>query len=325
MTLRCPYIRIEDGWRNDCTERAIRIRFRRIIARFTVQRAENREQSSHRLEGAIENTSTGAVAVRAPWSRRMARAIERRRIYRDVFEIGLVALAFLLYFIVRGLVVDRSDEALANAQDIIELERSLGIFWEPRLQEMVLDHRWLVQASNFVYFWLDFPLIVGVGLWMYFCKRHEYTVARDALLLSGAISLVIYNVYPVMPPRLLPTGEFVGTIEKYSDLSYQAQSMQAFVNPYAAVPSLHFGWAVFIGGAMVLTMRNPLLRAVGFALPWLQLAAIVFTANHYIVDALAGLVVCIVGLALAGAMQRWGYPWVRRRFGADIEAAANPA
>ncbi len=273
----------------------------------------------------MENTTTAASPRQAPLAERIASAIERRRIYRDIFEVGLVALAFLLYFIVRGLVVDRSDEAFSNAQDIIDLQRSLGIFWEPRLQELVLNHRAIVQVMNFIYFWLDFPLIVAVGLWMYFCRRHEYTVARDALLLSGAISLVIYNLYPVMPPRLLPTGEFVGTIEKYSDLSYQAQSMQAFVNPYAAVPSLHFGWAVIIGGAMVLTMRNPLLRALGFALPWLQLAAIVFTANHYILDALAGLVVCIAGLALAAAMQRWGYPWVRRRFGAEVAAVANPA
>jgi hypothetical protein len=245
----------------------------------------------------------------------IARAIEGRRIYRDVFEIGLVALAFLLYFIVRGLVVDRADEALRNAEWIIDLERSLGIFWEPRLQELVLDRRLIIDAMNFIYFWLDFPLIVVVGLWLYFTHRHEYTVARDALLLSGAISLVIYNLFPVMPPRLLPGGEFVGTIEQYSDLSYQAQSMQAFVNPYAAVPSLHFGWAVIIGGAMYLTMGQPLLRAFGLALPWLQLASIVFTANHYILDAFAGLVVCLAGVALAGAMQRWGYPWIRARAG----------
>jgi hypothetical protein len=261
--------------------------------------------------GAITNS-------RAPLQQRIAEAVQRRRLYRDLFEIGLVALAFLLYFIVRGLVVDRAGEALANAEDIIDLERSLGIFWEPRLQELIIGHRWAVQLMNFVYFWLDFPLIVVVGLWMYFTHRHEYTVTRDALLLSGAISLVIYNLYPVMPPRLLPDGEFIGTIEKYSDLSYQAASMQAFVNPYAAVPSLHFGWAVIVGGAMFLTMRNPLLRAFGLLLPWAQLASIVFTANHYILDAFIGLVVCLAGILLAGAMQRWGYPWMRRRFGADV-------
>lgn len=251
-----------------------------------------------------------------PFAQRVAAAVQRRRLYRDVFEIALVALAFLLYFIVRGSVVDRAGDALDNANTIIDMERSLGIYWEPQLQEWVLGKRAVVEAMNFIYFWLDFPLIVVVGLWMYFARRHEYTVARDALLLSGALSLVIYNLFPVMPPRLLPGGEFVGTIEEYSDLSYQAQSMQAFVNPYAAVPSLHFGWAVILGGAIVLTMRHPLARAFGLALPWLQMASIVFTANHYILDAFAGLIVCLAGVALAGAMQRWVYPWVRTRAGA---------
>jgi hypothetical protein len=257
--------------------------------------------------------------------RRFIDAIETHRAYRDVFEIGLVVFAFLLYFIVRGLVVDRHDEALANANTIMDWERALGIFWEPRLQEWVLDKRWIIEIANFIYFWLDFPLIALFGFYLYFTHRHHYTVARDALLLSGAIALVIYNVFPVMPPRLLPTGEFVGTIEKYNDLSYQAQSMKAFVNPYAAVPSLHFGWAMIIGGAMVLSTKNVGVRAFGLALPWLQLGAIVFTANHFILDAFVGLVVCLVGLALALAMQRWGYPAirreVRRRWGPSALAA----
>ncbi len=254
-----------------------------------------------------------APALELTWLQRAVDAVERRRVYRDVFEIGLVAIAFLLYFTVRGLVVDRADEALANANDIIDIERALGVYWEPRLQEWILDHHFWVQAMNFVYFWLDFPLIVVVGIFMYFRRRHEYTVARDAMLLSGAISLVIYNFFPVMPPRLLPSGEFIGTIEKYSDLSYQAASTQAFVNPYAAVPSLHFGWAMILGGAMFLSFRHPAVRAFALLLPWAQLAAIVFTANHFIVDAFVGLLVCLVGTALAWGMQRQFYPWVRRR------------
>lgn len=265
-------------------------------------------------------------------ARRFLAAIETHRAYRDAFEISLVVIAFLLYFIVRGLVVDRHDEALANANTIMDWERALGIFWEPRMQEWILDERWLIEINNFVYFWLDFPLIAVVGIWMYFFRRHEYTVARDAILLSGAIALIIYNFFPVMPPRLLPTGEFVGTIERYSDLSYQAQSTEAFVNPYAAVPSLHFGWAMILGGALVLSTRNPLVRAFGLSLPWLQLASIVFTANHYILDAFAGLVVCLGGIALALAMQRWGYPALSRevqrrwgRTGTPAEAGAEPA
>jgi hypothetical protein len=253
-------------------------------------------------------------------------AVQRRRVYRDIFELGLVAIAFLFYFLVRGAVVDRHAEALHNANRIIDLERALGIFWEPRLQEAVLNRRPLVDLFNFIYFWLDFPLIVVVGLLLYFFRRHQYTIARDALLLSGAISLVIYNLFPVMPPRLLPSGEFIGTIEKYNQLSYQAQSMQAFVNPYAAVPSLHFGWAMVIGTSIIIATRNPLARAFGILLPWAQLAAIVFTANHYIADAFVGLVVCLVGIVLAAMMQRWFYPavaaYVQRRWGPP--AAASP-
>lgn len=265
------------------------------------------------------HASDASVAAGEPSSlgQRIAAAVETRRWYRDLYEIGLVALAFLLYFIVRGLVVDQHAQALANAREIIDLERQLGIFWEPRMQEWILDKRLLIEIMNFIYFWLDFPLIVGVGLWMYFTHRHEYTVTRDAMLLSGAIALVIYNLYPVMPPRLLPTGEFIGTIEQYNDLSYQASTLSPFVNPYAAMPSLHFGWAMVLGGAMVVTMRNPFLRAFGIALPWMQLMAIVFTANHFILDAFGGVVVCLAGVLLALAVQRWVYPWVGRRFASD--------
>ena len=269
-------------------------------------------------------------AMIAPRGSSIARVIEtirRRRVFRDVFEISLVALAFLFYFLVRGNVVDRHADALRNANHIIDIERALGIFWEPRLQEVVLNRRPLVDLFNFIYFWLDFPLIVFVGLALYFFRQHQYTVARDAILLSGAISLVIYNLFPVMPPRLLPTGEFVGTIEKYNQLSYQAQSMHAFVNPYAAVPSLHYGWAMIIGGSIVFATKNPFARGFGVLLPWAQMAAIVFTANHYIADAFVGLVVCLGGLVLAAAMQRWVYPAVasfaERRWGVGA-AGSSP-
>ena len=259
-------------------------------------------------------TTTTADPRALPRTQRLAAVLQQHRVYRDIFEILLVALAFLLYFIVRGAVVERHDAALANANSIIDFERALGIFWEPRLQQLVLHRQPLIDLFNFIYFWLDFPLIVALGFWLYFFRRHEYTVTRDALLLSGAISLVIYNQFPVMPPRLLPNDLFVGTIEKYNDLSYQAQSLSAFVNPYAAVPSLHFGWAMLIGGALFVSVENRLVRAFGLLLPLAQMAAIVFTANHYIIDAFVGAAVCVVGLALALVLQQWFYPGLQRRF-----------
>jgi hypothetical protein len=247
-------------------------------------------------------------------SRRLIGAVSQRRVYRDLFEIGLVAFAFLLYFLVRGSVVDRDAEALRNAVNIIEIEQHLGFFWERDLNAAVLDYGALIQFFNAVYFWLDFPVIVTIGLWLYFFgHRHEYTVARDALLASGAIALVVYHLFPVTPPRLLPVEYgFVDTLDEFTHISYQAQSTQPFVNPYAAVPSLHFGWAVLVGGVLFWTARNVWLRALAVLLPVGQLTSVLFTANHYVLDALAGLVVGLLGLLVAMALQRWGYAWARR-------------
>ncbi len=247
-------------------------------------------------------------------SRKIIDTVSQRRVFRDVFEIVLVAIAFLLYFLVRGSVVDRDAEALRNAVNIVDLERQLGFFWEPDLNSAILGYGALIQFFNAVYFWLDFPLIVAIGLWLYFFgRRHEYTVARDALLASGAFALIVYHLFPVAPPRLLPAEyAFVDTLKEYTAPAYQADSAQPFVNPYAAMPSLHYGWAVLVGGVLIWSTRNLWLRALGAFMPIGQFTAILFTANHYILDAMAGLVVALMGLLVAMALQRWGYAAARR-------------
>ena len=73
-------------------------------------------------------------------SRRLIDTVSSRRVYRDIYEIALVAIAFLLYFIVRASVVQRDEEALRNARDIIDLQKTLGFFWEPDLNAAVLDY-----------------------------------------------------------------------------------------------------------------------------------------------------------------------------------------
>jgi hypothetical protein len=265
---------------------------------------------------------------------------------RDLVEAVLVALAFLLYFLVRGSVIDRPHEAFQNALDVIAAERWLGIFWEPRMQDWLIGNRFLIQTSNYVYFWLHFPLIVAFGLVLYVLDRRKYTFLRDAFLASGAISLIIYALYPVAPPRLLPElarefnvalnadlKPFVDTMNSYLGYGYQAQSMRPFVNPYAAVPSLHFGWDFLLGIGIIWSFRRyPFVWPLGVALPVMQIFAIVVTANHYFLDALAGLGVALLGLAIAVALQRWAYaplgrlakrlPWLARS--EEEKARASP-
>jgi len=265
--------------------------------------------------------------VQTAWSlpppRRFARFLAQHRVFRDFFEIILVGIAFLLYFVVRGSVVDRTGEAVHRAVRIIDFEQKWGFFWELELQTLIMGSRALIQLFNAIYFWLDFPLIVVVGLWLYFWHRHQYTITRDAILSSGAIALVIYHLFPVAPPRLLPGFGFVDTLEVFNNLSYQAQQNQPFVNPYAAVPSLHVGWALLLTIGIIGATRAKPIWFLAALLPMAQAAAIVFTANHFIFDAIIGVVVSLMGLVIALMLQRFGYALVRRWVGLGQETTVG--
>ncbi|MDA0270790.1 MAG: phosphatase PAP2 family protein [Chloroflexi bacterium] len=229
----------------------------------------------------------------------------------DTIEVALVVVGFLAYFLVRGCVVDRTGEALENARWIINLQKSMGIFVEPAINEWALASDLRVQFFNFVYFWLDFPLIVAVGLFFFWKSRFHYTLLRDSLLISGAIALVSYLVFPVAPPRYLPEWGFVDTLEAFSNLSYQAQSMQPFVNPFAAVPSLHVGWALLLAIVVFMATQNWIARVLVVAVLAVQTVAVMATANHYLFDALVGLMVSLGALMAALWLQSAGYPAFR--------------
>jgi PAP2 superfamily len=75
-------------------------------------------------------------------------------------------------------------------------------------------------------------------------------------------------------------------------------------NQFAAMPSLHFGWAVLVAATIIGLLRSRW-RFLAIAHPVVTLLAIVATANHYWLDAAVALVL----VALAGLLIRW---WARR-------------
>ncbi|MEX0800987.1 MAG: phosphatase PAP2 family protein [Dehalococcoidia bacterium] len=244
---------------------------------------------------------------------------------RDLVEALIVGLGFLLYFAVRGAVIDRPEVAYRHALDVIDAQRWLGIFWEDDMNEWIQERRFWAQTANIVYFWLHFPLIIAFGIYLYYGQRRKYTLMRDAFLASGAIALVIYWLYPVAPPRVLPElaaefdnggpvyiQGFFDTMLEYLGYGYQAQSTKAFVNPYAAMPSLHFGWDLLLGiGIVWASWKQPwmwITLPIGVFLPLSQIPAISATANHFFLDAAAGGVVALAGLGVAFALRRWAYP-----------------
>lgn len=227
-----------------------------------------------------------AVCVLLPRSQTTSMQVAR--------ELLIVIPGYLLYRTVRSLVTGRESEAFGRAADIIHFERGLHIFWEIDMQGLVVHNALLLKASNAVYDWCHFPAIVFTAVWLFFLHREEYKLARNAFLISGAIGLLIYGTLPVAPPRFMPAWGFIDTVAFHE--STQQVSLPPFlVNEYAAMPSLHFGWNLLVGIAIVRNASGPL-RALGVIMPTLMFLSIVITGNHYIMDGIAGGLVALMGL-----------------------------
>lgn len=219
-------------------------------------------------------------------------------------EIIFLVAAGLLYSLVRGVVADRALEAAARASRLMHFERVIGIFWEPHIQDAVLRYDLLVTAANWVYIWWHWPLIAGVMIWLFVRHRDSYPLYRNALLISGAIGLAIFALFPVAPPRLMPGLGFVDTITANSH-AYRLLQPPALTNQYAALPSFHFGWNLLMGIAVIRQCRGRLPKLLGLAAPPIMFLSIVFTGNHYIVDAVAGAIIVLVGLLFAREHNSW--------------------
>ena len=222
-------------------------------------------------------------------------------------EVAVVVVSFLIYFLIRGAVIDRAGEAMERARDLIRLQGSLGLNHEVAMQAWILDHHWAIKVLNGIYFWGHMPVVVAFAVWLCLRNRSTYTLTRNAFLASGAIAVVIYWALPVAPPRLVPEAGLVDTMALYDKVNYNAQQARAFVNEYAAVPSLHFGWSLLLGAVVAWEgRRSALLVALGVTWPVAMFFSVILTGNHFILDAVAGGIVSFAGLGIAWGMRGWG-------------------
>ena len=171
-------------------------------------------------------------------------------------ELAAVAAAALVYYLVRGAVSDRADEAFQRARDILELEQRLRLDWESAIHEAILASNALIDFANGTYFWGHMPLLVVLAVWLWRSHRGVWRTFRNALLISAAVGMVSYYLFPTAPPRLMPELAYVDTLAIRAAPAYQAQEVGLFVNPYAALPSLHVGWALLAGLAVWQTSNH---------------------------------------------------------------------
>ena len=246
------------------------------------------------LQAAAPLAVLGALAflVRAALPRSLGRWVTVAR------EVLLLFPLVLLYFIARGAAHADPAEATVHAEQVIALERTLGIFHERALQLAILQSPAAVEIVNGIYIYGHWPVIAVVFVWLARYHRDHLPRYRYAMILSGAVGVIVFLAYPVAPPRLMPEYDFVDTVFLRSR-AYRVLQPTSLTDLFAAVPSLHVGWNLLMGIALVRESSNRAARAFGAVSPLAMAAAVVLTANHYFVDVLAGVALVLVSLAAA--------------------------
>jgi hypothetical protein len=217
-------------------------------------------------------------------------------------QIGLFLLAYLIYSAARFVTIGDLPTAQDHARWIVDLERSTGTAVEASVQH-AFDGTWMLWVLNHLYLVAQLGVIPGALIFLYKRSHHLYVTLRNTILATWLISVPVYGLFPVAPPRLADMG-IVDTITKSGTLAMDSKLTTSFYNELAAVPSLHVGFAVAVGIALFAALRNPALRFL--ALLWGPVIglAVVATGNHFVFDMVAGVVASILGYGLGMAAAR---------------------
>ena len=231
-------------------------------------------------------------------------------------EILVLLALYIVYSAIRnefGSATVSPDHAFDNARRVIDIERELGLFIEESIQDAFLGYRLFLQFWNVFYGTLHF-WITGYALIYLFRKQPaRYSLWRNTIIFATLLALIGFAFFPLMPPRLLDAGPpfggfagygFVDTLAVYGGLwSFDSGAMEQISNQYAAMPSLHFAWALWTFLVLFPHMKHRWSKILIAAYPWLTLFAIVVTANHYWLDAIGGVVVLAGGYGIAWALR----------------------
>lgn len=229
-----------------------------------------------------------------------------------VREVVIVLTFYWVYQAIRRAASNpgSTTRAYANANRLIEWERRLHIYNEQFVQSLFLGSEAFIRLINVYYGTLHFLVTAGLLVWLFLRRPGQYRRMRNLLGTATGLALIGYWAFPLAPPRLVPCNEsvpvvgvepigecFVDTLHTVGGLwSYQSPAAQAVANNFAAMPSLHFGWALWCGLVFAWCLGGRTGRILSVAYPALTLFAIVVTANHYWLDAAGGAIV--VGAAL---------------------------
>ena len=221
----------------------------------------------------------------------------------DVVRQTMIMMAcYAAYDVSRALAQGREAVALANGVFFMNLEKALGIWWEPWVQGRVSALEPLMTLLVWIYQYAHLPIIIGAMVWVFMQRRDSWILYRNWFLAMNFVAVIVFALLPTAPPRMIFTSG-VADINFLHGVRTQILENGLLANPFAAMPSLHFGYALFIGIMLYTLAGGRWARYLGFAYALVVLVAIVATGNHFIIDAVAGALVVLAAWAFAVNVQ----------------------
>ncbi|MFM8304350.1 MAG: phosphatase PAP2 family protein, partial [Actinomycetota bacterium] len=241
----------------------------------------------------------------------------RSRLGRPLLlEILICASVFAVYKGARLVAEGDVSEALRNARKVVDVERALGLFNEENFQRLALNSVGFIKFLNSYYLFAHFSVTIAFLVWLYVRYPLGYLSARRVLVIVTFLGLVGHVLYPLAPPRML--HGFVDTARMFGPSGYGDGGFYGgLANQFAAMPSLHFAWAVIVAWGIWRFSRSHW-RFLGVLHPLLTLAAIVLTANHYWIDAFIGLMLVPIGIGADRVLPRWNHHNLTREARFDL-------
>jgi PAP2 superfamily protein len=252
-------------------------------------------------------TLTERHAVGTRFHRRLpgARVLRDGTVLYWWVEIIAIAVFYFVYSQIRNANGNDPAAAFANAKDIIHWQHLIGIYHEQTLQSWALHFRPIIVFCNYWYGSMHFIVTGGVMVFLYRKWSDDYPTWRNTLGIATAIALIGFTLYPLMPPRLLPAHYGFDPLTHYTTF-WTINGVKSISNQFAAMPSVHCEWALWSACALVPRLKRTWAKWLAAVYPVITVTAIVLTANHYFLDAVAGFAVLGVAAILARAFTRAG-------------------
>jgi membrane-associated phospholipid phosphatase len=260
--------------------------------------AEQIESGDVVLALALFLVASAAACVALLALHKVARDGRVDRYRKFAWQIGALLSLEQGYEFVRGRMSPNTpDVALLHSYRLLDLEWKHGLFVEQRLERFFLQFQPIMNAIDVFYVLGHLVGTIGVLIWIYVRRREQYAFVRNLLMLTTAIALVAFYVYPTAPPRMLGNYGFVDPLQLHHFVGEGgAQPSSYTYNPYAAMPSLHVGYALVVAWGLFVAERKTWIKVAAIFYPVVMAATVIISGNHWILD-VAGAVVTV---AIAG-------------------------